>query len=77
MARKNILHRNKIEEFTGWLIANGYDPVDNAVNFEVVRWKVSGSPMPIIFNGKSKEHLSCNEAAVPFVKMFINQGFIK
>tara|TARA_R110000772_G_C13098671_1_gene419434 strand:- start:370 stop:603 length:234 start_codon:yes stop_codon:yes gene_type:complete len=74
MARRNLLHRNKLLEFNYFLIANGYSPVENAAAFEVLRWKVKGSPMPIVFNGKSKQHLSCNEAAVPFIKMFINQG---
>jgi hypothetical protein len=73
MARRNLLHRNKIEEFTFWLSVNGYVPIANAANFEVLRWKLIGQKTPIIFDGKSKQHLSCNDAAVPFVRMFINQ----
>ena len=74
MARKNLLHRNKIAEFRSWLIGNGYSPIENAAAFEVLRWKVKGSAMPIIFDGKSKEHLSCNEAAITFVSSFINHN---
>ncbi len=73
MNRKNILHRNKLSEFRLWLIANGQRPVENAAAFEVLRWKVAGKPMPIIFDGKSSEHLSCNEASMSFVYEFINE----
>jgi hypothetical protein len=72
MARRNLLHRNKLADFKLWLMMMNYSPIANAADFEVLRWKVKGSPMPIIFDGKSKQHLSCNEAAVPFIKMFIN-----
>ena len=68
MARRNLLHRSKLGEFKSWLVSNGYFPIDNAADFEVLRWKVKGSPMPIIFNGKSKEHFSCNEASLLFIK---------
>lgn len=73
MARKNILHRSKLEEFTAWLNAEGFEPVERAANFEVLRWKVKGQPMPIIFDGKSPEHFSCNDASVQTVYKFINR----
>ena len=73
MARKNILHRSKLEEFKAWLPKNGYVPIEKAAAFEVLRWKVIGSPMPIIFDGKSSEHFSCNDASVATVCKFINE----
>jgi hypothetical protein len=72
MACRNILHRSKLEAFKCWLISNNHNPIENNASFEVLRWKVKGSPMPIIFNGKSKEYFSCNESSVPFVRMFLN-----
>ena len=74
MACRNILHRNKLNDFKDWLINRGHHPICNNANFEVLRWKVKGSPMPIIFDGKSKEHYSCNESSVRFVRDFINDS---
>ena len=71
MANRNILHRSKLEDFTTWLKDNGYHPVKNNAQFEVLRWKVKGQTMPILFDGKSSEHFSCNEASTPFVLSYI------
>lgn len=73
MANRNSLHRNKLEDFKLWLIGEGYKPIENNAQYEVLRWKVKGQPMPIIFDGKSTEHLSCNQASIDFVRKFINQ----
>jgi len=72
MAERNLLHRSKLEEFIQYLVDNGFSPVKSNASFEVLRWKVRGKPMPIIFDGKSSEHFSCNESSVPYVMDFIN-----
>tara|TARA_R110000787_G_scaffold272267_1_gene379639 strand:- start:356 stop:601 length:246 start_codon:yes stop_codon:yes gene_type:complete len=74
MADRNSLHRNKLEDFKVWLVGKGYNPVENHAQHEALRWKVKGQPMPIIFNGKSSEHLSCNQSSLNFVYEFINQS---
>jgi glutaredoxin-related protein len=75
MENRNLLHRSKIHQFKAWLILWGYEPEKNDKNRQVLRWKVKGSHMPIIFDGKSSEHFLCNDAAVPFVKNFINTEY--
>ncbi|WP_417764657.1 hypothetical protein [Shewanella chilikensis] len=79
MAARNLLHRTKLEEFKEWLEKNyGWVIREPKGIYEVLRWdnrsddKYKGV-MPIIFNGKSKEHFSCNEAAAQYVKKFIKE----
>ena len=78
MAIRNVLHRNKLEEFKRFLTSLNYKLLEPKGFFEVLRWKNDkGEPMPIIFNGSSPEHLSCNNAARPFIYKFINQNKTK
>lgn len=77
MASKNLLHRSKLEEFKEWLEKNyGWVIQDTKGIYEVLRWSKGeyGEPMKIIFNGKSKEHYTCNEASIPYVKKFISES---
>ena len=74
MANRNLLHRNKLAEFCIWLNSKGITPIENPAQFQVIAWNVKSGPKPIIFNGKSSEHFSCNEASVPFVRDFINEN---
>lgn len=74
MSNKNVLHRSKLEDFIQWLVDKGHSPIKNAASFQVLRWKVKGSPMPIIFDGKSPEHFSCNAASIDFVYDFIKES---
>ena len=71
MANRNLLHRSKLGEFKLWLNENGFNTIDNPAMYQALSWKVSGGPMPIIFDGKSIEHFSCNEASIPYVDSFI------
>lgn len=79
MARRNLLHRNRLEEFKKWLGDNyGWVILKTKGPYEVLRWdqdnhdNESGyGAMPIIYNGKSPNHLSCNEASLKTVKKFI------
>ena len=70
MANRSLLHRSKLEAFKSWLGSYALPPVGK---WEVLRWKNrSGQPMCIVFdNAHSSEHLSCNDAATPFVRDFI------
>ena len=73
MANRNLLHRSKLAEFMLWLTENGHDYVEKPAMHQVISWKAESGPKPIIFDGKSSEHFSCNEASVPFVCDFINK----
>lgn len=76
MARRNLLHRNKLEEFKQWLEKRHLTVMPPKGCYEVLRFKhpEDGFPMPIIYNGKSPDHLSCNESAITFVKRFIRDS---
>ncbi len=73
MANRNLLHRSKLADFKLWLEENGHITVDNPAAYQVLSWKAKSGPKPIIFDGKSSEHFSCNEASVPFVLNFIGK----
>ena len=78
MAKRSLLHREKLKDFKAWLEDNhGWCIHPNKGQFEVLRWSKDdeyGGAMPIIYNGKSPVHYSCNEAAAPYVRKFINQS---
>ena len=75
MSNKNVLHRNKLVKFSGWLLDNDIEPKDPKGDFEVLRFKTGEiGAMPIVFNGSSFEHLSCNQAAMPYVLAFIRES---
>lgn len=71
MARRNLLHRSRIEAFVAYLGDRALPPIGP---YEVVRWKGrKGEPMRIVFdNSKSCEHLSINEAGIVDVMRFLN-----
>ena len=77
MAVKNLLHKSKLEEFKAWLEKNyGLIIEPCKGSFEVLRWSKGdkyGGPMPIIYQSKSNEHYSCNEASIAYVKKFIKE----
>ena len=73
MANRNLLHRAKLKPFIEWLSDQGIPPLQPKGDFEVLRFDADGY-MPIIFNGKSPAHYSCNEAAIPYVRKFISQS---
>ncbi len=75
MAIRNVLHRAKLDEFKDFIRSLGYELLDTKGDFEVMRWKNDKrKSMPIIFNGGSPEHLSCNNAARPFVYKFTRKS---
>jgi hypothetical protein len=57
-----------------WLTENGHDYNERPAMHQMVSWKAKSGPKPIIFDGKSLEHFSCNEASVPFVVAFIEES---
>ena len=74
MANRNTLAISKLEEFKEWLIEQGVKPLKPKGCYEVLRWKsdCKGEAMPVIFQKDSATvHLSCNESAYRFVKVWI------
>ncbi|AUS00761.1 hypothetical protein NVP1278O_26 [Vibrio phage 1.278.O._10N.286.54.E8] len=79
MATRNLLHRSKLGEFKEWLQSQGVVIKPTKGAFEVLRWQNSRDDeykgvMPIIYNGKSQQHLSCNDASVGYVRRFIREA---
>lgn len=74
MARRDLLHRNKLDYFKAWLVANGYQVLDPKGDYEVLRWKpTGGGPMPIVFDRHGGDHLAINNAATPYVNRCLRQ----
>lgn len=78
MAKRNLLHKSKIDEFKSWLEKNYGLVIEPCKGqYEVLRWSKGdkyGGPMPIIYESKSSQHYSCNEASIPYVKKFISES---
>lgn len=71
MAKRNLLHKKNLEEFKAWLVDHGRTLLPTKGDYEVLRWKHGKGDMPIIFNGKSPVHYSCNDVAIPSIRKFI------
>ncbi len=79
MARRNILHRNQLEKFKEYLISKGWNIQETKGMYEVLRAvnkEVMKRPL-IIYDGKSKEHLSVDDRDFWIVKDFINNRKIE
>ena len=72
MAVRNILHRNKLDDFINWL---GDRSLPTIGEWEVARWRgTQGKPMRIVYdNSKSPEHFYCNDAAYSDVRKYIKE----
>lgn len=76
MATRNILHRNKLESFKEYLVSKGWVIQDTKGMYEALRAinpEVQKKPL-IIYDGKSKEHLSIDDRDFSIVRDFINKG---
>jgi len=74
MASRNILHRSKLESFKEYLISKGWVIQDTKGLYEVLRAvnpKVMKRPL-IIYDGRSKEHLSVDNRDFGIVRDYIN-----
>lgn len=74
MARRNILHRNKLENFKEYLISKGWVIQDTKGIYEELRAvnpEVMKRPL-IIYDGRSKEHLSVDYRNFGIVRDYIN-----
>ncbi len=69
---KTLLLKNQLSLFANWLLNNGLTPLPTKGRFEALRFNADTKQMPIVYNGKSKDYLSCNAESEVFVKRFIN-----
>lgn len=74
MACRNILHRSNLDDFKDYLITKGWVMQDTKGVYEVLRAinpEVQKRPL-IIYDGKSKEHLSVDDRDFGIVRDYIN-----
>lgn len=73
MAKRNVLHASKLEDFKKWLVQDGWNilPISNNP-YEVLRAAKTGKQNPlIIYSGKSEEHLSFADRDMPVIGAFL------
>lgn len=74
MAIRNILHRSKLENFKEYLISKGWVMQETKGLYEELRAvnpDVMKRPL-IIYDGRSKEHLSVDDRDLGIVRDYIN-----
>lgn len=71
---RNLLHKNKLEDFKTYLVENGWIIQDTKGVFEVLRAvnpDIRKRPL-IVYSGKSAEHYSLDDRDADIVRNFIN-----
>ncbi len=73
MAKRNVLHINKLEDLKKWLIKDGWELMPLSKNpYEVLRASKVGKQNPLImYSGKSGEHLSFADRDMPVIGAFL------
>ena len=72
MASRNLLHKNKLEEFKRWLLDNEilYRPGKGDWAIIQIHWK--GAFHKLYARGNMSEHVTVQDALVPLVQKFIH-----
>lgn len=75
MSARNLLARSKLPEFKSWLEEEGFKILPTKGTYEMLRWRSKPRQvMPIIFERHGSDvHLTCNKAAIPFVRRWIKE----
>lgn len=73
MANRYTLHKNSLEDFQKWLVADGWEIEKSKGIFEVLRARKAGRPQPLIVYTKTdaKEHLTVMSRDVGVVRAFL------
>ena len=73
MANRYTLHKNSLEDFQKWLVADGWEIEKSKGIFEVLRARKAGRPQPLIVYTKTdaKEHLTVMERDIGVVRAFL------
>lgn len=73
MANRYTLHKNSLEDFQKWLVADGWEIEKSKGIFEVLRARKAGRPQPLIVYTKAdaKEHLTVMERDIGVVRAFL------
>ena len=73
MAKRNVLHKNLLEDFQKWLVANGWEIEKTKGTYEVLRARKAGRQQPLIVYTKAdaKEHLTVMDRDLEIVGAFL------
>lgn len=73
MAKRNVLHKNLLEDFQKWLVADGWEIEKPKGTYEVLRARKDGRPQPLIVYMKAdaKEHLTVMDRDLEIVGAFL------
>jgi hypothetical protein len=72
MANRHTLHLKHLEEFTNWLIANGWEIEKTKGYYQILVARKSNRKQPLILYSKLqiKEHLTVRDIDMPVVRAF-------
>lgn len=73
MAKRNVLHKNLLEDFQSWLVADGWEIEKPKGIYEVLRARKAGIQQPLIVYTKAdaKEHLTVMDRDLEIVGAFL------
>lgn len=74
MATRDLLHKNKLDDFRKWLFIDGWTEQKTKGEFEILRATKPNKKRPLIIYKKisSKEHYSVDDRDVGLVFQFLN-----
>ena len=73
MANRYTLHKNSLEDFQSWLVADGWEIEKPKGTYEVLRARKAGRQQPLIVYTKAdkKEHLTIMDRDFEIVRAFL------
>lgn len=76
MATRDLLHKNKLDEFREWLFADGWTEEKTKGEFEVLRATKPNKKRPLIIYKRtdSKEHYSIDDRDTGLFFQFLNSN---
>ena len=74
MRRRDLLHKNKIQDFIKWAESKGYVSLEVKGDFEVIRLSYDGEP-PISFYAKLEptQHVTAHGLGLRLVKLYLSE----
>lgn len=78
MAIRNLLHKNKLEDFKRWLISKGWELEPTRGVYEALRARRgNGSPLIIFAKDDHKEHVTVQSKDFRVVKAYLRDSRLK
>ena len=76
METRDLLHKNKLDEFRKWLFTDGWTEEKTKGEFEILRATKPNKKRPLIIYKRidSKEHYSIDDRDIGLVIQFLNSS---